>query len=218
MKHPIITHEQALVELSYDKETGSLFHANPTHPKFGQRADYPGTDGYRMVRALTRNYGAHRMAFFLVEGRWPTPQIDHINRVRDDNRWENLREATHSENQRNKGPNWTKTQTNMGVMRYWMKVADTSEQRILAEKSGTSVGMLRQYAGGHRQVSASMAGVFEAVTAEMHRLSKGRLPKITRTDVCEACRACSYAAKCLGSRAVVSDFPIVDARQLELAL
>jgi len=100
----------------------------------------------------------------------------------------------------------------------WMSAATPDEQITLAKYVGTSRGHLYQLSGGHRQASAVMAGKIEAATAEMYKHSKGRLPKVYRTDLCEACRGCQYAAKCLGSRAVVSDFPIVDARQMELSL
>lgn len=95
------------------------------------------------------------------------------------------------------------------AMKAWMKAATQAERGALAAAVGTSVGMLIQYAGGHRDCSAERAGKIEAATAAMHKLSKGRLPKIVRTDLCDACRQCQYAAKCLGERAVVSDFPIV---------
>lgn len=99
-----------------------------------------------------------------------------------------------------------------------MSAATADEQTLLATNAGTTRGHLYQLSGGHRQSSAIMAGKIEAATAEMSRASKGRLPRVYRTDLCEACRSCQYAAKCLGTRAVVSDFPIVDARQLELTL
>lgn len=51
----------------------------------------------------------------------------------------------------------------------------------------------------------------------MARASKGRLPIVYRTDIVPACRACEFAQKCLGERAVVSEFPIVSG-QLELAV
>jgi len=101
-------------------------------------------------------------------------------------------------------------------MRAFMAAATPDEQNVLASRSGTTRGHLYQLAGGHRQASAELAGRIEAATAAMHKASKGRLPAIVRTDLCEACRGCQYAAKCLGERAVVSDFPIVNINQLEM--
>lgn len=103
-------------------------------------------------------------------------------------------------------------------MKAWMAAATTQEQELLAERVGTTRGMLYQYAGGHRTASAERAGAIEKATAEMHKASKGRLPRIYRTDLSEACLQCEYAQRCLGAKAVVSEFPIVDQRQLELQL
>jgi hypothetical protein len=103
-------------------------------------------------------------------------------------------------------------------MKAWMAAATVDEQELLAQKVGTTRGMLYQMAGGHRQASAARAGAIEKASAEMHKASKGRLPKIYRTDLSEACLQCEYAQKCLKGQAIVSEFPIVDARQLELTL
>lgn len=103
-------------------------------------------------------------------------------------------------------------------MKAWMASATADEQVALARRVGTTRGNLYQYAGGHREASASRAGAIEAATAEMNKASKGRLPKVYRTDLCNACQQCAYAARCLGARAVVSEFPIVDERQLDLVL
>lgn len=62
-----------------------------------------GTDGYVYIKFQRRNYKAHRLAWFFAHGEWPSVDIDHINRVRHDNRIENLRLATEAQNSANKG-------------------------------------------------------------------------------------------------------------------
>ncbi len=62
---------------------------------------------YRRVRMKYRRkciaLAAHRVVFALVHGRWPTNVIDHLNRCRQDNRPENLRDVTVAENLKNTG-------------------------------------------------------------------------------------------------------------------
>jgi hypothetical protein len=97
----------------------------------------------------------------------------------------------------------------ISILKAWMAAATPLEQEHLAKKIGTTRAMLYQYAGGHRQCSAERAGQIAAVSRDMHRLSKGRLPVIERTDLAEACLQCEFARKCLGERATISEFPIV---------
>jgi HNH endonuclease len=44
---------------------------------------------------------AHRLAWRYMTGHWPKILIDHKNGIKDDNRWDNLREANHSQNHLN---------------------------------------------------------------------------------------------------------------------
>jgi len=53
--------------------------------------------GYIVINFQGRIYREHRLVFLIHYGRMPVC-LDHINGVRDDNRIENLREATHQEN------------------------------------------------------------------------------------------------------------------------
>lgn len=55
-------------------------------------------DGYLIIKIKTRQYKAHRLVFAYHNGRFPNGEIDHINRIRTDNRIENLRECTRLEN------------------------------------------------------------------------------------------------------------------------
>lgn len=53
-------------------------------------------------------YRAHRLAFLYMLGRLPEDQVDHIDRCRYNNAWNNLRECTQAENQLNKYNNLKK--------------------------------------------------------------------------------------------------------------
>ena len=55
------------------------------------------TKGYVDVCIDGKKYGLHRLAFLFKTGDIPTC-VDHRNGVKSDNRWENLRPATYSEN------------------------------------------------------------------------------------------------------------------------
>lgn len=54
-------------------------------------------DGYLMLKIKGKKYLAHRLAWFLRYGDFPKSELDHINRIRTDNRIENLRESTRME-------------------------------------------------------------------------------------------------------------------------
>lgn len=88
--------------LAYDQDTGILTwrvkpRKNlPAGIEAGKRAR-----GHIMVGIGGNQYCAHRLAFLIVAGRWPE-EIDHINRDPYDNRWENLRECTRSQNNMNR--------------------------------------------------------------------------------------------------------------------
>ncbi|MGL6211363.1 MAG: HNH endonuclease [Paracoccaceae bacterium] len=62
---------------------------------------YVNGHGYLYGTFMQKKVAAHRVAFALMLGAWPTGDIDHINGTTTDNRWENLRMATKSENSRN---------------------------------------------------------------------------------------------------------------------
>ena len=50
-------------------------------------------DGYLIIKVKGKQIKAHRLVWFLCKGSFPKQELDHINRIRDDNRIENLRLA-----------------------------------------------------------------------------------------------------------------------------
>lgn len=75
-------------------------------------------DGYRMGRIFKRQYPTHRVIWAMHHGEWPEGFIDHINGVRDDNRIDNLRVATHELNTRNASVRRNSKSGFLGVRRY----------------------------------------------------------------------------------------------------
>jgi hypothetical protein len=89
--------------LSYSPETG-LFHwilASSDKTKIGDIAGCLRDDGYIKIKIFGKNYLAHRLAWLFTHGEWPKEEIDHINRVRNDNRIENLRSILKRQQQQN---------------------------------------------------------------------------------------------------------------------
>jgi hypothetical protein len=95
--------EEILRHLSYDPETGifTRLTANANRWKIGEKAGVVDDHGYIRIKISGRQYKAHRLAWFIMTGAFPTTQIDHENGHRQDNRWTNLRVATQGQNSQN---------------------------------------------------------------------------------------------------------------------
>lgn len=110
--------------LSYDPKTGLFHRLNGRYrTKLGWYPGAPTNYGYFSLNILGRQYQAHRLAWALFYGSWPIEQIDHINRVRTDNRIVNLRQATNRENSFNSDTPSNNTSGFRGVVRVGNKWA-----------------------------------------------------------------------------------------------
>ncbi len=98
-----ITQKRLRELLRYDPETGEFTWRvwRPNGVKPGDPAGNVDTQGYRVICAGDRTHKAHRLAWLWMTGEWPTDTIDHINGVKSDNRWLNLRSASRSLNKQN---------------------------------------------------------------------------------------------------------------------
>ncbi len=101
----MLSQERLKELLSYDCDTGVFTHklSRGGRVKAGGIAGYVRTDGYIYIRVDRIQYLAHRLVWLYVEGCWPTDLVDHRDGSKINNRRENLREATPSQNSQNVG-------------------------------------------------------------------------------------------------------------------
>lgn len=100
---PPLAAADVLSILSYSPETGELRWLSTGKGRKRAEAGCLRRDGYRLIRINKRLYLAHRLAWLVTYGVWPSEDIDHINGVRSDNRIANLRDVprrVNLENQR----------------------------------------------------------------------------------------------------------------------
>lgn len=120
MKHHI-THKKLQETLHYDKTTGIFIWKVTKNSRAleGEIAGSLNDRGYHRIRIDKKSYYSHRLAWLYEHGNLPVNQIDHINHIKSDNRIINLREATSTENQKNRSKSTRNKSGVVGV--YWSK-------------------------------------------------------------------------------------------------
>ena len=97
-----MTKEEAIQAVKYDRNTGNFWRARDSaRTKIGYAVGYKNQDGYMVAKIGCRRYMLHRVAWLIEYGAWPEGEIDHINGNRADNRIENLRVVSRSQNMMN---------------------------------------------------------------------------------------------------------------------
>ncbi len=135
-------------QFHYDPTTGTITRLSTGVTTGELHYDYrKGVKHIKCVRVITttKKYSAHRLAWFLMTGAWPTKAIDHIDGDPTNNKWENLREVTHQENLHNlvhlrrnntsgfPGVNWDimgrkfRAQIGYGFTKYYLGLYQTAE-------------------------------------------------------------------------------------------
>jgi len=117
-----LTQERLKELVNYDPDTGIFTWAcSRVGAHSGDVAGcFDPTKGYRYIGLDNRQYQEHRVAILYMDGYMPENTVDHKNRIRHDNRYKNLREATYQCQIRNCGPLKTNTSGVKGVA--WHKV------------------------------------------------------------------------------------------------
>lgn len=149
-----ITQQLARRIFTYDDEKGELRHKHRPREMFGNNgqflnwnARYPGRKvgfsskpgGYLQTVVSGVNLLCHRIIWTWHYGEIPEGfQVDHINRVRDDNRIENLRLASIYENRHNSGTSKNNTSGHKGV--YFRKDTGKWRAEIVVEHKRHNIG------------------------------------------------------------------------------
>ena len=95
-----LTWKELREQLNYNKKTGWLtWKVCKPRIRPGMRAGCEHVSGHREITICGEVWREHRLIWFWVTGQDPGERyIDHRNRVGNDNRWRNLRKATHGQN------------------------------------------------------------------------------------------------------------------------
>lgn len=137
----MLTHQRLLDVLSYNHETGEFKWKNIccNRVKPYTKAGTFNNNGYILISIDAKKYMAHKLAWFYVHGEYPKSMLDHINRIRDDNRICNLRVATVKQNNENISIRSHNTSGYRGVT--WHKTAKKWMASITHNKKQIYLGL-----------------------------------------------------------------------------
>ncbi len=160
-----LTHARLLELVGYDKHTGRF---SGKVFRFGvKNGDHLGhvesTTGHRRICIDGKRFLAHRLAWFYVNGVWPSHDIDHRDLEPDNNRWSNLREATCSNNHHNtrqpgsghnapyKGAHWNRFRG------YWQSYIKINGKSHYLGRFETPLAAHRAYAAAAKRLVGQFA-------------------------------------------------------------
>ena len=138
----MITQERLKEMLDYDPETGVFtWIAKPCSRICIGAIAGCNSHGYMVIGLDGVLHMAHRLAWLYMRGGFTKDQIDHINHIRNDNRWVNLREVTHLENKRNLPQRSNNTSGVIGVS--WNKLERKWQATIKVNYRNKSLGYFK---------------------------------------------------------------------------
>ena len=148
--------------LRYDEGTGLFtWLVSRYRTRAGDTAGSVLNTGYVRIVIDGKKFFAHRLAFLYVEGKFPEFSVDHIDGVPANNRWANLRKATHSENLRNQYIKSNNTSGVKGVS--WYRKSKKWKAQIVSNGRVINLGhfeTMEEAAEAYRKAGRELHGEF----------------------------------------------------------
>jgi hypothetical protein len=155
-----LTQEYLTQLLNYDPDSG-VFTWLVDQRQAGLRAGHQAgceTRKRRIICIDYRNYPEHHLAWLFMTGSLPAEQINHANRRTSDNRWRNLRAATHQENCWTRGKYRNNTSGYKGVS--WNKRKHLWRAYIKADAKQEHLGYFETKENAARSYNAAAIKYF----------------------------------------------------------
>ena len=123
MEQKLSAEEESLLDKTfvYDSETGLIAMRNEPKKAIGAARASRGGNRYIRIKVFRTHIAAHRLAWRLITGSWPSGEIDHVDGNTLNNKRENIRNVPRTINQRNQKRNCRNTTGVCGVVRYGQK-------------------------------------------------------------------------------------------------
>lgn len=148
-----LTQQELALVLRYEPTSGTF-----TRIANGKLVGSPSANGYLRCRVNGRFYFLHRLAFLAMTGSFPPEDVDHIDGVRANNAWSNLRAASRGGNCQNRS---AVTTAKSGVRNvYWN--AKSQRWQVKVTLGGRSKSF------GYFATVAEAAPVAKAAKAALH--------------------------------------------------
>jgi len=161
VKRSVLTQKRLKELLIYNPKTGIFKWKNG---KQGRKknliAGHKKENGYIIIQIDYESYPASKLAWLYMNGYLPEYIVDHIDRIRDNNKWNNLRLVTKSENSMNISMPKNNKSGIIGV--YYSNLEKKWKSHICVYGTRISIGTFEtKYEAAKARLEAEIAGGFK---------------------------------------------------------
>lgn len=152
----LFTQESLRRNFTYNEDTGEFLPIDPAKGK-----GYISRTGYWITDLGGKHNKTHRLIWIYMTGKEPEGYIDHINHIKTDNRWCNLRDVTKQDNEKNLGKSPKNTSGITGV--YWHKQCQKWRACIQVDGKQVALGLYasKEEAAQVRKAAEKLQGYHE---------------------------------------------------------